>query len=131
MGFLSKDKYQLNTIKHRDVNTPLILEVASLSDIDARIPKIHRKQIRNKTLTTYITPSGKSFRVTLHNTAHKEFIVRYGAMYSTSANKTGQKFEYDWALGQADVVVYEKEKLQEKQPSNIVKLYKTKQKRIR
>jgi hypothetical protein len=52
-------------------------------------------------------------------------------LYSTSANKTNHKFNFDFASSASDIIVYSKNKFEEKYSSKIYKLTKTKIKKIR
>ncbi len=131
VGFLSKDKHRLNSTKHRSKDQPLLQEVCGFADLSARIPKIHKKMVRNMSRTTIIAPNNYSFRVVSKETTHEKFIQKFGAIYSTSANKHGEKFDMDWAKTKADVVVYDRQDFVELEPSSIIKLGKTKLKRIR
>ncbi len=131
MGFLSVDKHRLNSTKHRNKEQPLLQEVSGFAELSARIPKIHRKLVRNISQTTIIAPNSYSFRVVSKGTAHEKFIQKFTAIYSTSANKHGEKFDMDWAKTKADIVVYDRQDFVELEPSTIIKLGKTKLKRIR
>lgn len=87
--------------------------------------------MRNSQKVTYILPSGCSYRVASANSNHQKFLKKFGYFYSTSANKTGEKFENNWAKNRADVVVFEPCGFQELKSSKIIKLTKIKQKGIR
>ena len=52
-------------------------------------------------------------------------------MYSTSANKTQNSFNLQYAYDKADVIVFTQDNFEEKQASSIFKLSKNKIKKIR
>ncbi len=131
VGFLSKKQKDLNILKQREIDKPLIKEVTYISDIKHRVPKKFRKQLRNSKNITYILPSSHSYRVAPVGSEHHKFLKKHGEFYSTSANKSGEKFYEKWAKKAAQVVVFEPNGFCESKPSNIFKLYKNKQQRIR
>ena len=52
-------------------------------------------------------------------------------MYSTSANITGEKFDKEWAMKQADIVIENEKGLFEGEASKIYKINNFKIKKIR
>ncbi len=132
VGFLSQDYKKLNKIKKRPFNKKILIEVDSLNTLKkfSRIPKRFKKQVRRAKKTTFIYPKGESFRV-VKDEKHLEFLKKFKWMYSTSANLTGQKFDKEWAISKADVVVEGKEGLFEGEASKIYKINNYKIKKIR
>ena len=131
VGFLSKNKEKLNKIKQRPINQPILIEVDSLDTLKkfVRVPKNFKKMVRRAKKTTFIYPNGNSFRV-VKNEKHLEFLKKFEWMYSTSANKSGERFKEDWARSVVDVIVEDERGFFEGKASNIYKL-KKRIKRIR
>ena len=132
VGFLSQDFKKLNKIKNRPINQKVLMEVDSLKTLKkfVRVPNRYKKQIRRAKKTTFIYPNGESFRV-VKNKKHLEFLKKFKWMYSTSANLTGKKFDKEWAISKADVVVENKDGLFEGESSKIYKINNIKIKKIR
>ena len=131
VGFLSQNKELLNTIKGRSKNQKVLREVDSLRILKefVRVPNKFKKQVRNAKKTTFIYKNGESFRV-VKDERHLEFLKKFKWMYSTSANKTGCKFDEKWARKKADIIVEDGEFF-EGEVSRIYKLSKGKSKKIR
>jgi len=77
------------------------------------------------------SPNGKSFRVVNKSSDFYDFIHKFGILYSTSANKTAEKFDKDFATIGADILVEDKRGFYETQASTIIKLSKKSFKKIR
>jgi tRNA A37 threonylcarbamoyladenosine synthetase subunit TsaC/SUA5/YrdC len=128
-GLLSYDFAALNRIKGREESQPCILTAASWRDLGRpRVPNAHKNRVRRAKKTTFLLPNGLSFRIVQAH-PHAAFLRQMGAMYSTSANPTGKPFDPSFAISQADVVV--DEELHEGASSNIIKLSRTKAKKLR
>ncbi|WP_024789643.1 Sua5/YciO/YrdC/YwlC family protein [Lebetimonas sp. JH292] len=132
VGFLSRDKKRLNKIKNRPINQPVLIEADSLKTLKqfARVPNKFKNRVRRSKKTTFIYPNKKSFRI-VKDERHLEFLKKFSWMYSTSANKSGRKFDEMWARNTADVTVENKRGLFEGKPSKIYKLSRNKIKKIR
>ena len=130
VGFLSQNKNKLNQIKNRNIDQKILREVDSLDTLKSfvRVPNRFKKQIRRAKKTTFIYPNGESFRV-VKEKRHLEFLKKFIWMYSTSANLTGKKFDQNWAIEKADIIVGNN--FFEGEPSTIYKLSKTKIKKVR
>jgi tRNA A37 threonylcarbamoyladenosine synthetase subunit TsaC/SUA5/YrdC len=129
---LSQNKTKLNKIKNRPLTQPVLREVDGLETLKnfVRVPKKHRQRIRRAKKTTFIFPSGESFRV-VKNERHLEFLKKFKWMYSTSANPHGRRFDEVWARERADIVVENKKGLFEGEPSRIYRISKNRIKKIR
>ena len=129
-GFLSKDLKALNRVKNRDENKPCLITVAKFSELldITRVPKKYKNLVRKARKTTFIYPNTKSIRV-VKDDPHAEFLKTYGAMYSTSANLHGAKFDLKYAKSVADKVIGDE--FFEKEPSRIYKISRSKVKKIR
>jgi len=130
VGLLSKNKEELNKIKKRELNKPILKEVDSLSTLKefVRVPKNFRKIVRRAKKTTFIYPNKDSFRV-VKDENHLRFLKKFKWMYSTSANLHKKKFDKNWAFSVADVIVGSEFK--EGKASTIIKIGKRKCKKLR
>ena len=133
VGFSSFDDEKLSAIKQRPSSKKILHTVDSLKTLkeNTRIPKNFRKKVRNSKKTTFIYPNGKSFRVVNKSSDFYDFIHKFGILYSTSANKTAEKFDKDFATIGADILVEDKRGFYETQASTIIKLSKKSFKKIR
>ncbi len=131
-GFLSQNKKKLNQIKKRALNQKILIEVESLKTLKnfTRVPAKFKNMVRRVKKTTFIYPKGESFRV-VKDEKHLEFLRKFKWMYSTSANLSGKKFDKEWAIKQADIIVEGKEGFFEGEPSNIYKINNSKIKKLR
>jgi len=131
VGFLSQNKEVLNIIKGRKKNQKILKEVDGLKILKefVRVPNKFKKRVRNAKKTTFIYPNGESFRV-VKDKRHLEFLKKFKWMYSTSANKTGGKFDEKWAREKADIIVEDREFF-EGEASRIYKISREKIKKIR
>ena len=133
VGFLSCDNKQLSEAKKR-VSSQKILEV--VSDFatllaNTRVPKNFKKIVRRAKRTTFIYPSGDSFRYIPIGNPHHSFVARFKKIYSTSANETGKRFSYQFAYDASDVIIYSTHDFIETSGSAIYKLTSRKRRRIR
>lgn len=128
VGFLSTSAQKLSDAKQRLEGKSYIKAVASNKKLP-RVPQIHKNKVRRAKKTTFIYPNGQSYRVI--KDAHKEFVKKFDSIYTTSANKSGEEFCLEYALQNADVVVYTKEGFKAKGASSLIKLYKNGVKKLR
>ncbi len=121
---MSLDDKKLAVVKNRPITQKTIRVVDSYQTLKnhTRIPKKHRKKVRNSKNTTFIYPQGESFRVIDKNSLHHKFIKKFKAMYSTSANESGYKFDINFATKNCDVEVILSTKYFETKASSIIKL---------
>ncbi|RXJ68287.1 Sua5 YciO YrdC YwlC family protein [Halarcobacter ebronensis] len=133
VGFSSSNDEKLSKIKQRPLSQKMLQTVDSFSTLNSliRVPKEHRKRVRNSKKTTFIYPNLKSFRVIKKDGAFYDFMKKVGTLYSTSANLTGTKFDEKFALENCDTEVLTKDGFSEKISSSIYKLNKRKLKKIR
>ena len=133
VGFSSLNDEKLSTIKQRPTSKKILHTVDSFKTLNenTRIPKNFRKKVRNSKKTTFIYPNGKSFRVVNQNSHFYDFIHKFNILYSTSANKTGEKFDKDFATIGADIIVEDKKGFFETKASSIIKLSKKTSKIVR
>lgn len=133
VGFSSLDDERLTTIKQRDKNQKILQTVNSFKTVKdfTRVPKKFRKFVRNSKKTTFIYPNLKSFRVISKSSNFFDFIDKFKALYSTSANLTAHKFDLNFAKRNSNVIVYGKDSFYETNSSKIFKLSKKRVKKIR
>ena len=131
VGFSSSNDEKLSLVKQRPKNQKILQTVDSFETLNqlTRVPKKFRKEVRNTKKTTFIYPNKESFRVVDKNSDFYEFISKFRVLYSTSANKTGEKFDKNFALEKSDVLVEDKRAFYETTASKIYKL-SNKQKKI-
>lgn len=133
VGFSSSDDEKLTSLKQRPKSQKILQTVNSFKTLkkSTRIPKKFRKRVRNSKRTTFIYPNGKSFRVISSSNKFYSFINKFEALYSTSANLTGNSFQSDFAYDNSDIIVYSKDEFSENISSDIYKINKKKIQKIR
>lgn len=132
VGFLSQNYQKINIAKNRDKNQKILKALPSLKTLkeNIRVPSIHKKRVRRSKKTTFIFHNKKeSFRII--NSSHKNFIKKFGFMYSSSANLHKQKFNKKEAIKKADIIVFNKQEYKEMPPSDIYLLSKEKIRKVR
>ena len=133
VGFSSSNDEKLSVIKQRPRSKKILHTVDSFKTLQkhTRVPKKFRKEVRNSSLTTFIYPNKKSFRVIKKDNNFYDFIHKFGILYSTSANKTSKNFEKEFAFINSDILVENKNNFFESSASKILKLSTTKKTAIR
>ena len=133
VGFLSSDDKKLSVIKCRPLDKKTLQVVDSFKTLctQTRIPKQHRKRVRNSKKTTFIYPNQKAYRVIDNNHFHSSFIKKFSVMYSTSANITQKQFDLEFAVQNANICLYDHHGYHETTPSSIIKLFKKGYKKLR
>ncbi|NCB13523.1 MAG: Sua5 YciO YrdC YwlC family protein [Erysipelotrichia bacterium] len=133
VGFSSSSDEKLSLLKQRPQTKKILNTVDSFSTLNknTRVPKKFRKKVRNSKKTTFIYPNGHSFRVVDKNSDFYNFIHKFGVLYSTSANKTTEKFERDFAQNGAEIIVEDKRGFYETKASTIIKLSKKQSLKLR
>jgi len=133
VGFLSKNNEKLANIKNRATSQKTLRVIDSFKTLKThtRVPIKYRKLVRNAKNTTFIYPNGESFRVVDNKLNHYKFIKKFGTMYSTSANYSGEQFELDFAIKNCDVAVLNDKEYNETFSSKIIKINKIRLAKIR
>lgn len=126
VGFSSLNDEKLSFIKQRPISKKILHTVNSFKILNenTRVPKKFRKKVRNSKKITFIYPNLKSFRVVNKNSNFYDFINKFKILYSTSANKTAENFNQDFATIGADIIVEDKRSFYETKASSIIKLSK-------
>jgi len=132
-GFLSADDKKLATIKQRPKNQKILQTVDSFKTLkqNTRVPKKFKNLVRRSSNTTFIYPNKEAFRVVDKNSNHHKIMKKFKKIYSTSANKTGENFDLDFALKSCDVIIEDKNNFICSKSSQIIKLTPTKLQYIR
>lgn len=129
IGLLSKDKTRLNSIKKRPIEQKIIKTSPYLSELKkiARVPSSHKNKARKAKKTTFIYPNSESFRIIFGE--HVKFYKNYNLdwVYSTSANEHKKNFDISISK-KVDIII---KPFYENKPSTIIKLGKTRVKKIR
>ncbi len=130
IGFISQDPKRLTQIKSRPPHKHYIKAVNSLQTLKqhTRIPRQYKSLLRRSKRTTFIMPSGDSYRL-IREPHHRLLLDRLKWAYTTSANRSGEVYNEDFAIESADIVVAPLQ--QHHAPSQIIKLGKHRRKRIR
>jgi tRNA A37 threonylcarbamoyladenosine synthetase subunit TsaC/SUA5/YrdC len=132
VGFLSQDSKRLSQIKKRDANKPFLIEVDSLKRLKefTRVPNGYKNMVRRAKKVTFVFPKGIAVRV-VKDEEHLKFLKKFGWMYSTSANLSQKRYDDDFALANADIVVRDRRGFFEGKPSKIIKIGQKSSKRLR
>lgn len=132
VGFASQDDVKLAKIKQRSDEKKFLLTFSSLKSgtKDSRVPAFAKNIVRRSKKTTFVYNDSIARRVATDCEYH-EFLNRFDWMYSTSANLSGAEYSKEWASEACDVVVYTPDGFKNSSASSILKLYKTKIKKLR
>lgn len=133
VGFSSSNDEKLSNVKQRPTSQKILQTVDSFKTLNenTRVPKKFRRIVRKSNKTTFIYPNKKSFRVVSQKSNFYDFIHKFNILYSTSANKTGEKFEKGFSFANSDILVFTKDNFFESMSSKIIKINKTSIKKIR
>jgi tRNA A37 threonylcarbamoyladenosine synthetase subunit TsaC/SUA5/YrdC len=133
VGFSSYNDEKLSFIKQRPTSKKILHTVDSFKTLTqhTRVPKNFRKKVRNSKKTTFVYPNTKSFRVVPKDSNFYDFIHKFNILYSTSANKTAESFDKDFATIGADILVEDKKGFYETKASTIIKVSKNASKKLR
>ncbi len=133
VGYLSRTKEEINRAKQRPLDQEVLLTLPDLKRLQdiSRIPKKHRNRVRRARRSTFILPNAISFRVVPKESRHHALLHRYGPLYSSSANKTGERFNETESVKKADIIVKDSRGFFEDSASAIYKLSRTSIRRIR
>lgn len=131
-GILCQDPIKLNFIKGREARKAVLMEVDSLQTLKTqnRVPKKFKNLIRRSKKITFIYSNNRSFRV-VKDDKHKLFLQNFSSLYSTSANRTGENFDYQKAYEMCDVLVMDSRNIFEGKASKIFRINNYKRKKIR
>lgn len=133
VGFSSSNDEKLAKIKQRPKSQKILQTVDSFLTLknNIRVPKKFRKRVRHSKKATFIYPNLQSFRVIEKQNNFYNFIKKFKTLYSTSANLSGNKFDFNFADTNSDIIVFSKDKFKENTSSTIYKINKKKIVKIR
>ena len=132
VGFLSQDEQKLYDIKSRSQTKPFIKvykDFKSFLQDNNRVPKNRKKLIRRSKKTTFVI-GNLSFRVASLK-LDSQILNTTPWFYSTSANKSGERFKRDFCESKADIIVEDIDSLVEKSSSALIKINRIKRRRLR
>lgn len=131
-GFVSQDLPTLNRLKGRSETQPCLKTVFTCKALSriARVPKKHRRKVRQAKNHTFLYPNGEACRL-VKEARHGAFLKRFEWMYSTSANATGKGFERAYAIKKVDIIVEDGEGFHEATSSTLMRLGRNRQRRLR
>ena len=131
VGLLSKRGDRLNRAKDRADDKALIRAVGSFRTLQrfARVPAAHKNRVRRMKKTTFVFGKSESCRVIAGD--HRHFFERIGWAFTTSANPTGGAFGEAWAKDRSDLWVLTPKGFCEYPASRLLKLGKTRLKKLR
>lgn len=132
VGFLSQNAQKLYEIKSRKTSKPFIKVYADFKNFLAcgnRVPTNRKNLIRRSKQTTFIIKN-RAFRVTA-SSLNSQIFRNQKWYFSTSANEHGKKFDRDFCITKADIIIEDKYGLQEKISSSLIKINNVKRRKIR
>ncbi|MCI4407442.1 MAG: hypothetical protein JHC35_09215 [Sulfuricurvum sp.] len=131
VGFLSQNGSRLEAVKMRPENKPFLKVYAKLKQLrqDIRIPDLHKHRVRHSKKTTFVLKN-QAFRF-VSDPEHANLIHPFGWLFSTSANKSGERFDRDFCLQVSDIIIEDFRGLTEQSASTIFKLNTSRLKQLR
>lgn len=132
VGFLSQDVQKLYEIKSRPSVKPFIKvykDFKSFLSDGKRVVKNRKNLVRRSKKTTFII-NDFSFRVAPFS-LDSQILRDFSWFYSTSANKSSEKFERSFCESKADIIIEDIDSLIEKESSSLIKLNSLKRRKLR
>lgn len=131
VGFLSQNSTKLYEAKSRIQTKPFIKVFRDFKALSSqtRVYKNVKRFIRKSKKTTFIVKD-ISFRV-VPVTKDSQILREHSWFYSTSANKSNEKFDRTFCEQKADIIIEDIKGLVEKESSTIFKLSRLKKRKIR
>lgn len=131
VGFISQNNEKLSEIKSREASKQFIKVYPNLKafTITNRVPVSKRRLFRKSKKTTFIIKN-KALRIS-PTKLHSQILRDTSWNYSTSANKSGEKFEYIFCQDKADIIIQNKYGLKEMRASTLLKINDAKTVKLR
>lgn len=129
VGFVSQDEQRLLSAKSRESTKYFIKALKNFKTLEIRVPRKHKRFVRNANRTTFIVKNN-SFRVAPWPRESK-LLRDFSWLYTTSANKSKNRFDIDFCFDKADIIIEDVFGLSEKSSSKIFRLTKDKIRRVR
>lgn len=132
VGFLSQNAQKLYEIKSRPQAKPFIKvykDFKSFKQDGGRVSSGRKNLVRRSKKTTFII-NNFSFRVA-EIKLDSQILQKTPWFYSTSANKSAERFNRDFCESKADIIVEDINSLVEKDSSSLIKINSTKRRKLR
>jgi len=129
VGFASQNEKKLSCIKSRSNSKPFIQVFNSFLACEIRVPHAKRSFVRRSKKTTFIIKN-RAFRINPH-AKNSQFFRNLEYYYSTSANETAKKFSREFCEDKADIIIEDKNGLNENSSSTLIRINNIKKVRIR
>ena len=131
VGFLSLDADALYEIKERSTKKQFIKVYTNFKALlsTCRVPNNQKNIIRRAKKTTFIVKNN-AFRIA-ENRLNSQVLRNSTCRYSTSANKSNEKFSREFCEDKADIIIENIDGLKENSSSKLIKLNNKKRKRLR
>ncbi len=132
VGFLSQSSNKLYDIKSRKQTKPFIKvydSFKSLQKNNNRIPTSMKNLVRRSKKTTFIVKN-RAFRVA-KSSLNSQLLRDLSYSFSTSANKSQEKFNRIFCEQKADIIIEDKNSLYENLSSSLIKINQKTKKRLR
>ena len=132
VGFISQNYKKLQDIKSRDTSKQFIEVYSNLKNFTSskhRIPQSKKSLFRKSKKTTFIV-NNNAFRIS-PSSLHSQILRNSHWNYSTSANESGKKFDFEFCEDKADIIIQDKYGLKENSASTLLKMNNKKIVRLR
>ncbi len=132
VGFLSQNANKLYEIKERKPTKQFIKVYDSFKSFKSstcRVPKNKRNLVRRSKKTTFVI-NNSSFRVS-SSVLSSQILNNLSWVYSTSANKSQEKFNREFCEDKADIIIEDIDGLKENRSSSLIKLNHKKRIKLR
>jgi tRNA A37 threonylcarbamoyladenosine synthetase subunit TsaC/SUA5/YrdC len=132
VGFISQNATALASIKIRPNTKPFIKVYTSLKNLKQdhkRVPSRFKKNIRLGKKTTFIVKNN-AFRVAPYP-IQSNILRNLEWSFSTSANESGKNFNREFCQSKTDIIIEDRNPLEEKRASKLLKINNKKIKRLR
>ena len=132
VGFLSQNAKKLYEIKSRKTSKPFIKvyqNFKSFLNDGNRVPLSQRVLVRRAKKTTFIVKN-QAFRVAKIK-LDSQLLRDTSWFYSTSANQATKNFDREFCELKADIIIEDKDSLNENSSSNLLKINNIKKRKLR
>ena len=134
VGLLSKNDKRLREIKNREDKKPFLKNVSSFKELKSftRAPQKFKTFIRRAKRATFVYPNKEAIRVIGEEEGEiRGFLKRYGWHFSTSANRSGENFDFNYIKDKVDIIIYTPNGFKESTPSSLYRVGSRKIRRLR
>lgn len=132
VGFLSTDAKSLEELKSRPPAKQFLKVYPSLKEFKNdgnRVPQKYKNLVRRASKTTFIIKDRASRIV--KDPIHLRLVKKFSWLYSTSANKSGSRFDKEFCLAKSDIIIEDTRGFKEDTPSSLYRLNSAKSRRLR